>query len=738
MLKAKEPHEPPHPSKRLEISNREALAQLINVPLRRLTYLLYVRDRKAYYHETTIPKRTGGTRTIHAVQEPMKWLQRRTLEALDTVFEPSYYAHGFTKGHSILSNAGYHRRKKVIVKVDIKDFFPSINFGRVQGLFKGPPFFFGESAALTMAHICCLDAPESILPQGGATSPYVANMICRRLDKRLADAGRMLNCDYTRYADDLTFSTNDIRHFSARHLLGVVYRVLEEEGFRPNKEKTKILFPKDRQVVTGIIVNDGFNVNRKYVHSIRAILHNCEKRGIESQIVKAGRYKDSRSSRTRIVDLGKSDFSLDGQKIDVKTGSLIFVKHLLGRIDFVGDVVRHGEQAENPVQFRRVGVHQGLLWRFYQLLRRLGPDFQPVKKTVRRRIKALYPIVYEQLLLDEQERAQRSQAKSDHTNANSTKALLDHFEQVRNNPQKLDDFVSSLAASDARFFALPLSTSRDIAKVKEKLEFPPFSANTVFRFLCSFNDSETGLGQLTHARTDPPTGEKIYQIWQSHVDPVLLQLPWELRDTLEEFKGAIREHINKVGFESPIDVLGTDLGNATQKLKRALRFSRNTTEASSLPELLLEAFNEASGHMDAGRNRQVKFQPKVATTTFPAHVPSVRSAITEIIRSMLKHTSSDVLYAQGQFDSSAKRYRLRIFDSNAEPLAEDPRRTAFHAKTISAIRKLNAICDYHIEAEFENFGRRRINMMTGEIEKLESTDGIGFCHELSFQVPAAK
>ena len=118
--------------------------------------------------------------------ELLKGLQRKLLARLEKDFKPSAYAHGFTKGKSIISNAAYHRRKKCIIKVDIRDFFPSINFGRVQGMLQGAPFHFGAEAAVTLAQITCLDNEGGVLPQGAATSPYIANMICRRLDSRLA------------------------------------------------------------------------------------------------------------------------------------------------------------------------------------------------------------------------------------------------------------------------------------------------------------------------------------------------------------------------------------------------------------------------------------------------------------------------------------------------------------------------------------------------------------------------
>ena len=147
----------------------------------------------------TIPKASGEKRTI-AVPPPvlMAW-QRRFCEYLTASYVPKPSVHGFTKGRSICSNASEHVGRRLILNIDLRDFFPSIHFGRVRGLFASHPFNFSNVVASTLAQLC---TREGELLQGAPTSPIISNLICRRLDTDLWRLTRSLGCKYTRYADD--------------------------------------------------------------------------------------------------------------------------------------------------------------------------------------------------------------------------------------------------------------------------------------------------------------------------------------------------------------------------------------------------------------------------------------------------------------------------------------------------------------------------------------------------------
>lgn len=198
-------------------------------------------------------------------------------------------AHGFAPEKSIATNAMGHTRCRWLLNVDLKDFFPTIHFGRVRGMLTGKPYKLGERAATAIAQLCC---HKQKLPQGAPTSPVISNMICARLDGELQRLAESLACNYTRYADDLTFSTNK-RDFpndlatpigeGTRAAIGSALRqVIEANGFQANPEKVRLQSRWTRQEVTGLIVNTRPNVRRAFVSQIRAMLHAWEKHGYEA------------------------------------------------------------------------------------------------------------------------------------------------------------------------------------------------------------------------------------------------------------------------------------------------------------------------------------------------------------------------------------------------------------------------------------------------------------------------
>jgi RNA-directed DNA polymerase len=179
-----------------------------------------------------------------------------------------------------------HRRQEWLLRVDLADFFPSINFGRVRGMFLAFPFEYAPAAATLLAQLCC---HENQLPQGAPTSPIISNFICRRMDGQLAQLAVRERCYYTRYADDLCFST-DRRTFpkslglvdAGRSVAGQsLSEIIEANGFAINEEKTRLMRRTQRQRVTGLVVNKKSNVSREYVRGLRSLLFIWRRHGEE-------------------------------------------------------------------------------------------------------------------------------------------------------------------------------------------------------------------------------------------------------------------------------------------------------------------------------------------------------------------------------------------------------------------------------------------------------------------------
>ena len=269
-----------------ELITRNDVADFLKISKGHLSYILYRTKVESYYHEFEIPKKVGGTRLICAPIGELKNIQRRLAKRLTDYYCNKIFkdgkrpniSHGFENKRSIITNAHVHRNKKYILNIDLENFFESINFGRVRGYFeKDRNFQIKRQAATVIAQLVCY---KGALPQGAPTSPIITNLICRILDLRLLKLAKKFKMDYTRYADDLTFSTNNknlIDEFEAFFV--DLNAEIEKAGFKINIKKTRLVYKDSQQKVTGLIVNKKINVDRNYVRDTRAMAHSLYTKG---------------------------------------------------------------------------------------------------------------------------------------------------------------------------------------------------------------------------------------------------------------------------------------------------------------------------------------------------------------------------------------------------------------------------------------------------------------------------
>jgi hypothetical protein len=249
------------------------------------------------YTTFTIPKRSGGERLICAPKKQLRWVQRQILDKVLAPAGAHDAAHGFVQGRSTVTNAAVHRGAELILKFDLSDFFPTIHYYRVVGLFTRLGYPVGDGrfhtednakqVAPSLARLCCYTPDpsawgQSRLPQGAPTSPAISNLVCRRLDARLTGLATRNGGRYTRYADDLTFSFPEDKVALGRFRWWVD-QICHQEGFLINQGKFRVIRRAQRQLVTGIVVNDELRIPREERRRFRAILHNCRARGVESQ-----------------------------------------------------------------------------------------------------------------------------------------------------------------------------------------------------------------------------------------------------------------------------------------------------------------------------------------------------------------------------------------------------------------------------------------------------------------------
>ncbi|WP_057490147.1 retron Ec67 family RNA-directed DNA polymerase/endonuclease [Streptococcus orisasini] len=274
------------------IQSKEDFAHLLGYKkYSSITYLLYKIGIDNLYTSFEIPKKTGGTRTIYAPQKALKKLQKRFAsllwEAYVENFQPTSnkkhkklpnVSHAFEKNKSIITNAKRHRNKKFVLNLDLEDFFGSFHFGRVRGFFlKNRDFQVPEEVATLIAQLTCY---KGSLPQGAPSSPIITNLICQILDHRIVKLAKKYRLTYTRYADDLTFSTNaELPAESFEAFFTQLQDIIHRSGFSINHRKTRISDNGQRQEVTGLIVNKKVNIKREYFKNTKAMAFHLYKDG---------------------------------------------------------------------------------------------------------------------------------------------------------------------------------------------------------------------------------------------------------------------------------------------------------------------------------------------------------------------------------------------------------------------------------------------------------------------------
>ena len=282
---------------RLPILNNAAdIAEAMGITINQLRFLSFSRRvaTVSHYVRFKIPKKTGGVRSISAplprLKQAQQWVLDHILEQI--VLHPN--AHGFRRGRSIVTNAQPHVGALVVINLDLQDFFPSISYQRVKGIFCS--LGYSEAVATILGLICT--EPEMIqveldsrsyyiaqtkrhLPQGAPSSPALTNILCRRLDRRLTGLAAHRGFTYTRYADDLTFSTlNPEKLRDIGNILQGVRSIIAHEGLDIHSDKTRVLRNSQHQEVTGVVVNEKLNVDRTILQKFRATLYQIEKDGL--------------------------------------------------------------------------------------------------------------------------------------------------------------------------------------------------------------------------------------------------------------------------------------------------------------------------------------------------------------------------------------------------------------------------------------------------------------------------
>jgi RNA-directed DNA polymerase len=281
------------------------------------------------YRTFSVPKKSGGKRTIHAPSDELKYIQKITNEKLNSIYSvqchPSVF--GFVKKYpnqparDILTNATMHVGKKYVWNIDLEDFFHSITTPRIYK--KLTEYGMSTDSAKALALVCSFDKK---LPMGAPTSPVLSNMVCANMDWQMKWFCEDRMITYSRYADDLTFSCN---HKLSEEIRTSILQIIKDYGFSINTKKERMQSCYGAQWVTGIKVNEKPNVCRTYIRNLRAILHDVKKNGM---IQAAQRYHEKHPRQAfNIVEYFRQSV----------TGKIIYVGYVKGKSDPVYKKLMH-------------------------------------------------------------------------------------------------------------------------------------------------------------------------------------------------------------------------------------------------------------------------------------------------------------------------------------------------------------------------------------------------------------
>ncbi|MBK1695936.1 retron St85 family RNA-directed DNA polymerase [Rhodovibrio salinarum] len=268
-------------AKKLHLSNLPVIYDQAHFSDRVGYDISYIRrasnDPEHFYRTFNVPKKSGGVRQINEPLPSLKEIQRWILDNILGAMSVNPCAKAFVVGRDVRDNARFHRNQRIVINVDVKDFFPSITHRQIRMIFLKAGY--SPEVGELLTQLCCLDG---VLPQGAPTSPYISNLVCRPLDERLFGYAKKNGLRYTRYSDDISVSGD----MEPAEVLQFVKKVCREHGFKIHPDKIRVLGPGRQKRVTGIVVNKHLQVPRKKRRVLRQSVYYIKKFGLDEHLSK--------------------------------------------------------------------------------------------------------------------------------------------------------------------------------------------------------------------------------------------------------------------------------------------------------------------------------------------------------------------------------------------------------------------------------------------------------------------
>ncbi|MCS4162214.1 retron-type reverse transcriptase [Salinibacter ruber] len=694
-------------------------------------------QRASMYETFELPKRRGGTRTISSPNQPILFLQHAFLRVCTHLFPRHDCAHGFERGRSHISNAAQHVGKEWVYSLDIENFFPTIHWGRVNGMLQTHPVNASSDVARILANLCTNDG---CLPQGAPTSPILSNLLCRKLDSRLFRWARDNGYTYTRYADDLTFSTNQDRFSEGDRAF--IKEILLDEGFTVNKEKERLMPSHTRQMVTGLIVNEKLNVPSEFLRGLRALLHNVEQHGWYSQARRQKWLFDSKEEwlRYRTQDLSSDEFQdlhkkQSQEKLLVNPNALMpKVRDLFSRADEADGEEASKLRRKAVEKFKSVvhgridyvrqvrGQEDGLykhLYGWYEYL--AGFDNEVSSK---------YRKIRTEVLQSDPSYRQRVGKYKSFVSEVEDLPLDDLKDRIDNLTDKTVEFAwIDGAQPEAEYRA-------QVRKVAYSALTSPFVTARFFRF---FRQRDGYFRGLLHSRDVSDNrstremlneAEAIFRVYRTH-------LPNRLTSDVEDYLGVCRKKTRQSENWHPFDDEDF-LKDEVRPFKRRTRFE-DGGDGARLIGSLTRKIQELERKYSSQNGSGLRYDLPSDELLFHTHTPSVIRGVKLIAKSMLTNSIQEPPHLQ--IELTAQRLSDGPEDLNAVKLSFLDRggkisgfqnfSQLFGGKLRSALQYLRGLCDWRLSFPADHGQPLRIDVMKKEIDQLpESISGVR--HDLYF------
>lgn len=687
-----------------------------------LHHLAGSRNRSYLYSEISIPKKTGGDRILLVPKPSLKWVQRSINQVFSHITERKKCVKGFERGESIVTHARCHTHKRWVFTVDIKDFFPSITWGRIYGTLQAYPFYAGANVARILANIVTYN---NSLPQGSPCSPLLANMVCRAMDSLLLEWARKNGAFYSRYADDLTFTTNRKEFTESQQK--EIEEIIRKAGFSINQEKTRLLARYKRQLVTGLVVNSGrANVPREQYRNLRAFLHNVARFGWATQLHRKSLGDSNLIARYRAGKLTKQQAEdiREKQRVEhcllsplVRLGPELTIHRLQqiirGKIEFIGQV--GGRDSHRYVTLRSM----------YELVCQAGQ--------VERSLLAMT-------------------AERRHLNKSYAE-----FRSVVENAKKSDEVASiELLRSIIRehegipelkwLLAASVETSFDKLKAQalEAFYASQLSAARTTDFFRFFLTDDYYRGLL-----HPPLGSTITtDALLANCERAFLgrreELPNKLKEKISNFLRECKQIASQYPQQHPWELFNFRK-NVLFNFKRGTRFEASETddfETTSFKSSIQKVCSEAKASCE---REDVQLTVKVRNfATIYIDVVEIENGLRLILQSIISNCQTGNILVRGLQRAPAatagtEQLWLDIIDHGAVVNREPKVVEMFNGKLRRALQTLRGHVGWEITANFAEGGYFHIDVMNNKVEPLVDTnhERPGLQHRIVFYIQTA-